>query len=83
MGPKRRATLSVPLYWTENNAIVIMTVMARMVICFISVKPGISGRPSTAERILIAGVITPSPSSSDMPTYPRNVAKPKRRPFFK
>ena len=30
-------------------------------------SPGISSSPSTAERIEIAGVITPSPMISEMP----------------
>jgi len=44
--------------------------------------PGISTIPSTADMILMAGVITPSPKSSDTPRNERNPAKASRRPDF-
>ena len=50
-----------------NNNIVMPTVIKIIVCLEMSATPGINVSPSTEERILIAGVITPSPKRSDTP----------------
>ncbi len=53
------------------------------VICFVSLKPGMSWMPSTALRILIAGVMTPSPTNSEIPIKVRMVINTAGLLFFR
>ena len=66
-GPKAPATLSVPFRWKTNNKIAITLAMRIRGVCFVPSRPGIRRMPSTALRMLIAGVMTPSPTRRDMP----------------
>ncbi len=58
IGPNHVATLPVPRLWTEKSAMMMASLMGRTK----GVDAGvISSRPSTADRIEIAGVIIASP----------------------
>jgi len=59
-GPKVSATRSVPLLWITNRTAAIQQAIMTRIPWLILSRPGISTRPSTALRILIAGVIMPS-----------------------
>lgn len=83
MGPNEIATLFIPLNCIANNKMVITDVIIIIVFRPIFSKPGISFNPSTADRILIAGVITPSPINNETPIYPRKEMKATLLPFFK
>lgn len=61
---------------------VIMIVIKIIVLVPIDCKPGINFKPSTADKIVIAGVITPSPNKSEIPMYPKNYTTPIFLPFF-
>ena len=75
IGPNAHATFSVPFFWKEKSTIAINAAIITRILWLIPAFPGISLRPSTAERILIAGVITASPIRSDTPIIARREKK--------
>ena len=82
-GPKAHATFSVPRAWKVNRKIAITAAISIRRIWAVLSKPGIKRIPSTAERILIAGVITPSPIKSEMPMMVRRETNATWFPDFK
>src|SRR4030042_5956067 len=81
-GPNALATFSVPFLWKINNRIAMNAAMRIRISCLIFSSAGISNDPSTALRILIDGVITPSPMRSDIPIKEKNVTNDICRPDF-
>ena len=67
IGPKAPDTLSVPLNWTAKSPTAMTMAITSSVHWCVSSRPGIKTRPSTADRIEMAGVMTPSPSRRQTP----------------
>ncbi len=70
-GPNAHATRSLPFRWKRKSPIAMAAAIRRRVNPLVSSNPGIRRMPSTAERMLIAGVMTPSPIKSAIPTSVR------------
>ena len=66
-GPKAPATRSVPFFWIEKSRMAMPPAITTREVWFIPSSPLIRSMPSTALRILMAGVMTPSPMMSEMP----------------
>ena len=75
-GPKTTETAPLPRRCTANSTTVIASASPTMTPLDVSSSPGTRVRPSTAERMEMAGVMTPSPMSSDTPTKASTEATP-------
>ena len=65
--PERPGNPLRPLVWNENRQMAMRPARIMSVVWEVCSKPGMRRIPSTAERILMAGVITPSPINREMP----------------
>ena len=77
-GPNSRPMLSVPRCWITNSPIRITSVTGTMNFS----NPGATSfNPSIADSTDIAGVMTPSPYSSEAPTTPSRTSAGSLAPF--
>ncbi|OPY35193.1 MAG: hypothetical protein A4E34_00870 [Methanoregula sp. PtaU1.Bin006] len=70
-GPNVQATRSVPRVWNEKRQMAISPANIIRNVWGVCSNPGIKRIPSTAERMLMAGVMTPSPMKREIPTIAR------------
>ena len=68
IGPNTRPTLAVPKRCVAKSATSTSSVTGTMKRCSCGAA---TSRPSIADSVVIAGVITPSPKNSDAPKIPR------------
>ncbi len=81
-GPKVQATRSVPRAWNAKSPIAMIPATSMSMVWGVSSRPGMRVAPSTAERMLIAGVITPSPMKSAIPMIASRDTSAILRPDF-